>query len=347
MPNFWSKAGQFISEKISGTRTQDEDILKACEKMKITEKGLSALKTVLQNFISYSENFKKYFSDFNAAIKLIYNDSPFSDFSEEITVKHQIIIAEFEEMNKKMNHLFSKTSEWSIVFDSARDIIKTREEKRKIYDHYEGKLSKLNKSNKKDQKYIERNEEKFSKAASEYVEISEKTFNVIENSLKVAYELANPIIDEIITTEKKLFEGIGKSLDCFSNNNERFQEIKNNIDNPNINRSTITYDPMKYMNEKDLMKKISLNRTLTSKFITPKKRLSNPNVLEQKTKIQNNNMALFGRMSCRLGGGENTTTNIGTENYNNIFTNSRMTNSFGKMSEEELNEFYSFEDDLS
>ena len=342
MPNFWSKAGQFIAEKLSGTRTQDEDILKACEKMKNTEKGLSSLKTVLQNFITYSENFKKYFSDLNSSIKLIYNDSPFYNFSEEITVKHQIIQAEFEEMNKKMNILFSKTSEWNIVFDSAKEIIKTREEKRKIYDHYEGKLSKLNKTNKKDQKYIERNEGKYSKAASEYVEISEKTFNTINSSLKIAYELANPIIDEIITAEKQLFEGIGKSLNCFSNNTERFLEIKHNIDNPNINKTSITYDPIKYMNEKDLMKRLSVGRSITSNFLPQRKRLSNITQSELLLK-KNNNPALLMRMSCRLG--ENVP-NFGTENYNNIYTNSRMTNSFGKMTEEQLSEFYAFEDDL-
>ncbi|ORY42941.1 hypothetical protein LY90DRAFT_509891 [Neocallimastix californiae] len=108
--------------------------------MKIIEKRLFSLKSVLQNFIFYSKNFKKYFSDFNSSIKLIYNNSPFYNFSEEITVKHQVIQAKFEEMNKKINTLFSKTSEWNIIFDSAKEIIKTREEKRKIYDHYEGKL---------------------------------------------------------------------------------------------------------------------------------------------------------------------------------------------------------------
>ena len=117
--------------------------------MKNTEKGLSSLKSVLQNFLSYSDHFKKYFSDFNSSIKLIYLDSPFYNFTEEITCKHQIIQAEFEEMNKKMNILFSKTSEWNIIFESAKEQIKTREEKRKIYDHYEGKLSKINKTNKK------------------------------------------------------------------------------------------------------------------------------------------------------------------------------------------------------
>ena len=342
MPNFWTKAGQFISEKISGSRTQDEDFLKACEKMKNTEKGLFSLKTVLQNFLSYSEHFKKYFSDFNSAIKLIYMDSPFYNFTEEITCKHQIIQAELEEMNKKMNILFSKTSEWSIVFDSAKEQIKSREEKRKVYDHYEEKLSKLNKSNKKDQKYIERNEGKYTKAASEYVEISEKAFNTINNSLKIAYELTNPVIDEIITTEKNFFQGIGKSLSCFSNNSERFMEIKKNLDNPNINKDSITYDPIKYMNEKDLMKKISLNRTITSNF--SQKRYSNVNTGD--VSIKKNNSALLGRMSVIVGMNDNNNLNIGTENYNMIYTNSRMTTSFVQMTEEQLSEFYSFEDDF-
>ena len=334
MPNFWSKAGQFISEKISGSRTQDEDFTKACEKMKNTEKGLSSLKTVLQNFISYYENFKKYFSDINSSIQLIYMDSPFYNFTEEITCKHQIIQAEFEEMNKRMNILFSKTSEWSIIFESAKEQIKTREEKRKIYDHYEGKLSKINKSNKKDQKYVERNEGKYTKAASEYVEISEKAYNTINSSLKIAYELTNPILDEIITAEKKLFQAIGQSLNCFSNNNERFKEIKKNIDNPNINKNSITYDPIKYMNEKDLMKRISLNRNLTSNLFSSQKRASNPISSENYNKKTSSN-----NLNHRVD-------NLGIENYNNIFTNCRMTNSFGNIKEEKLTEFFSIEDDF-
>jgi hypothetical protein len=338
MPNFWSKAGQYISEKISGSRTQDEDFTKACEKMRNTEKGLSSLKTVLQNFISYYENFKKYFSDINSSIQLIYMDSPFCNFTEEITCKHQIIQAEFEEMNKRMSILFSKTSEWSIIFDSAKEQIKTREEKRKIYDHYEGKLSKINKSNKKDKKYVERNEGKYTKAASEYVEISEKAFNTINNSLKIAYELSNPVIDEIITAEKKLFQAIGQSLNCFSNNNERFKEINKNIDNPNINKSSITYDPIKYMNEKDLMKRISLNMTLTSNLFSSQKRFSNPISLDNYSKKNSSNSVKVSS-NYRID-------NFGTENYNNIITNTRMTNSFGNIKQEKLAEFYSIEDDF-
>ena len=101
MPNFLSKSGQFISEKIYGTRTKDEDFNKVCESMKSTEKGLSSLRSVLKNFLTYSENFKKYFIELNAVIKLIYNNSPFAEFIEEITARYQIIQAELEETNKE------------------------------------------------------------------------------------------------------------------------------------------------------------------------------------------------------------------------------------------------------
>ena len=119
-------------------------------------------------------------------------------------------------------------------------------------------------------------------------------------------------------------------------------EIKHNLDNPNINKDSITYDPIKYMNEKDLMKRISLNRTMTSNLFSSQKRFSNPISLENSNKKNNN--ALLGRMSVMTGG--DNTINIGTENYNNIYTNSRMTNSFGNMTDEKLSEFYSFEDDF-
>ena len=340
MPNFWTKSGQYISEKIFGSRTNDEDFNKLCETMKDTEKGLSSLRTVVQNFVTYSDNFKNFFEEFNSAIKLIYEKSPFESILEEVSVKHQIIQAELEDANKKMNNLFSKTSEWSIIFNSAKEEIKMREEKRKTYDHYEGKLSKMNKSNsKKDAKYIERNEAKYTKAASEYVEISEKAFNTINHSLKIAYELTNPIIDGIINMEKNLFKNLSSSLSCFSNIEERFKEIKKNYDNPNINKENITYDPLKYMNEKDLMKKISSNRRLTTSGKFSFKKNNNQNFGDSK-------YPNHGPMTISLKPLNENKEYFLIENYDNIYVNSRITNSFGDISEEKLKEFYDFEDDL-
>ena len=150
-------------------------------------------------------------------------------------------------------------------------------------------------------------------------------------------------MDEIITSEKKLFQVISQSLSCFSNNKERFMEIKNNLENPYFNKDDITYDPIKFMNEKDLMKKISMNRTNTSNLLkTQQKRLSNPN-LEAPIKKSS---ALLGRMSVMVGVNDECHNYYGAENYSNIYINSRMTNSFKEMTKEQLDEFYSFEDDF-
>ena len=345
MPNFWSKAGQYISEKLSGSRTNDEEITKSCETMKNMEKGLLSLKLVLQNFLSYFENFSKYFTDINSAIKLIYQDSPFNNFTEEITCKHEIIQSELSEMNKKMNIILLKTSEWNIIFKAAKEQIKIREEKRKVYDHYESKLAKINKTNnnnnqKKDVKFIERNESKFSKAASEYVEISEKAFNTINTSLKMAWELANPIIDEIITNEKIFFENMSQSLSWFKNNNERFLEMKNNINNPNINKDTL-YDPMKYMGEKDLMVKISMNRNHSPYLFPQKLTISNLLGVGVDSTKRKSNVGL-GTNNNR----NNLTKYCGIENYSNIYIKSRITNSFGEINTKKLNEFYTIIDDF-
>jgi len=244
-----------------------------------------------------------------------------------------------------LSGILLKTSEWNIIFKAAKEQIKIREEKRKVYDHYESKLAKINKTNnnnnqKKDVKFIERNESKFSKAASEYVEISEKAFNTINTSLKMAWELANPIIDEIITNEKIFFENMSQSLSWFKNNNERFLEMKNNINNPNINKDTL-YDPMKYMGEKDLMVKISMNRNHSPYLFPQKLTISNLLGVGVDSTKRKSNVGL-GTNNNR----NNLTKYCGIENYSNIYIKSRITNSFGEINTKKLNEFYTIIDDF-
>ena len=48
MPNFWSKAEQFIGESLNGPRTKDKEYEKITEKMKAVELGLINLKQILQ-----------------------------------------------------------------------------------------------------------------------------------------------------------------------------------------------------------------------------------------------------------------------------------------------------------
>ena len=87
---------------------------------------------------------------------------------------------------------------------------------------------------------------------------------------------------------------------------------------------------MKYMGEKNLMKRISLNRSVTPYLLPPKKiNNSSGEDLEKKVakfKISNENK--------------------NSNNLCNIFINSRITNSFGIINEDKLNEFNLIKDEF-
>lgn len=333
MPNFWSRGIQYLEEKLGATTTDDKDFENLLQRIEITEKGLASLRTVLQNFNSYIENFCSFFTDLNGALRLIYEETPYYMFIEEFICKQQIINTHFEDLSKLLVKLYSKSSEWDKIFDSARSKLVEREEKRKVYDHYEKKLMKIHKTS-KDQKYIDRNEEKYTKAASEYVGISEKIYHLLDDSLKLSWELVNPVVSDLILGEKKLFEGISSTLSCFQDNFKRFSEIKYSINNPNSNRKSFIYDPLKYMKEKDLIKTISVKRTMNSIYI--------PN----KNKNEDNQR----KYSIFSWAGNNDTKQIEDtkviNNFDNVLSHSRLTNTFGNMPKDKLEEFYNIEDDF-
>ena len=331
MPNFWSRGWQFLEEKLGGEVTEDKDFDKILKKVEITEKGLTSLRSILQNFNSYTHKFCSFFTDLKNALNLIYENSPYYLFIEEFVCKQQIVNTYFEDLNKLVIKLYSKTSEWSQIFESARNQLVERENKRKIYDHYEKKMLKIKKTS-KDKKYIERNEEKYTKAASEYVEISEKIYNLFQDSLKLSWKLTNPLITEIILGEQNLFDGISSSLSCFKNSIKRFAEIDYSLNNPNSKRKNSNYDPLKYMKEKDLIKNISARRM---SYAVP----SSKEDLKQH------------RYSIWTWGTKNENVQNVEEkkvsNLNNVLSHSRLTNSFGNIPEDKLEEFFNIDDDFS
>lgn len=329
MPNIWSRGLQYLEEKFGAQITKDKDLEDILTQIQITGKGLTSLRAVLLSFNSYTEKFCSFFDELNSALKLIYENTPYYIFIEEVLCKQQIISTHFEDLNKLLIKLYSKTSEWDRIFELPKDLLLEREKKRKIYDHYEKKLPKIQKTS-KDIKYIERNEEKYTKAASEYVEISEKIFNLMQDSLKLSWKLANPLVCELIVGEQNLFEGIGLSLSCFKTSMKRFEEIEYRLSNPNSKGKNFIYDPLKYMKEKDLIKQISGRRTLS---VAP--------TIKKEEEIRPKKHSLF---SSR-----NEQASKDTEkkrNLYNILSQCRLTNAFGNISESKLEEFFNIEDDF-
>ena len=324
MPNFWSRAWQYLEEKLGGTVTEDKDFENILKRIDKTEKGLASLRAVLQNFNSYIEKFCSFFQDLNNALNIIYENSPYYLFIEEFVCKQQIINTHFEDLNKLVIKLYSRTSEWDRIFESAKNQLKEREEKRKIYDHYEKKILKIQKSS-SNEKYIRRNEEKYTMAASEYVEISEKVYNLLQDSLKLSWKLTNALVSDFITGEKNLFDGISSSLSCFKDNRKRFAEIEYSLSNPNSKRKTFNYDPLKYMKEKDIIKQISVKR----------RNMDYGGISNKEDKLQR--ISVLGTQKVE---------DKAISNLYNVLSQSRLTNSFGNMPESKLEEFFNIEDDF-
>ena len=142
MPNFWTKAEQFIGESLKGPRTKDKEFDKLTEKMKTVEIGLSNLKQILQKMPTILNQLELTFRELIISINQIYNNSPFKDVTKEIQKKQELIEIEFSNFSKTISKIFSKTSEWTKIFNISKEQIKLREDKRKIYDHYEKKNRK-------------------------------------------------------------------------------------------------------------------------------------------------------------------------------------------------------------
>lgn len=239
MTNLCEKAGQFMMEEISGAKLNEEEYKKACNQMNITESGIDSLKSILKNFSSWVDPFNKFIKEFNESIKKIYRHTPFNSYIDSIIYSQELIINELDTLNKEIVKIYSKTSAWNLIFQQAKEQKKIREEKKKKFEHYEQKLQKIEKDSKKkkNDELILRNEQKYRMAATEYVEISETSLDVIKNSLILSWNLINPIISELILVKNKAFNNIVFNLSDFSNIKQRFEEIKEENDANNVNDS--------------------------------------------------------------------------------------------------------------
>ena len=263
MLDFWNKAGNFITNAISSDKTKDEEYQLFINRMTTIESGIKSLQIILEGYNTYSEPFCKYLKSLNDSINKIYKSSPMRIEINEIINKHILILKDIDNLGKIISKLYSKTSEWDTIFKKAKDSIKLREEKRKNFDHYEQKLLKIegDKNKKKIKEFIFRNREKYEMASKEYIDASEKSFELIRNSIKLSWELANPILCDLIESEKNFFAQISSYLNNFENTHLILKLILEQEYNPEIIKdNNSSYDPKKYIKSKLLKnKKLIMN----------------------------------------------------------------------------------------
>ncbi len=99
------------------------------------------------------------------------------------------------------------------------------------------------------------------KAASEYLDISEQNFTLINNSIKLSLELANPLMSGLILAQKKFYEDVTQKFNSLKNMKEKLDEIKKQEIEPETEHQNENYDPLKYIQDKALMTKTSTSQS--------------------------------------------------------------------------------------
>ena len=256
-----SKAGQFISDTITGQKTKDAQFQSLRKKMITIEAGIKTLKSIIKGYNEYTGPFCKYLKSLNDSLHKIYKYSPMIIEVNEVINKHALIIKDIENLGKKLNKIYSKTSEWDSIFVKAQESLKIQEEKRKNFDHYEQKLLKIEgdtiDNNKKKKDFIFRNKEKYSFASREYMEAYEKSFELIKSSIKLSWELANPVVSELIDTEKDFFSKISTYLESCEDMNKIFSIIMDSEFKPRMTKGSSISNAKKFIKSKLLNKEIN------------------------------------------------------------------------------------------
>ena len=250
MDDLVAEAGQTIIDDINKTKNREENYKIAYNQIVDTESGINQLKNVLKNFTSCSDYFSKFIKDFSESLQKIYKDTPYHGYIDTIINCQETILNEIDLLNKSIVKIYSRTSEWNTIFQQAKEKKKIRDEKKKKYEHYLEKLEKIDKKEKKKKNHelVERNSLKYQTAAKEYIEIAESSYDIFNNSLKLGWELINPIVSDFILQVKLTAYNVYSNLNDFSNIKDSFEEIKQAKNESN------NYDPKKYIQDRKLVR---------------------------------------------------------------------------------------------
>lgn len=147
MPNFWTKTSQSLSESLNGPRTKDKEFDNKVEELKLIEKGVMGVRMIFQNFLNQTISLKNVYRDIHNSVKNAFErTSPFYETATDICTVHLEMEKIYTNFNENVYKLYSKTSEWGVLFEQAKKAVEHRDSLRKVHDHYDEKLEKIYKT---------------------------------------------------------------------------------------------------------------------------------------------------------------------------------------------------------
>ena len=235
------------------THEETTDFNSKLQEISHIENGISHLKNAFQLLMTNTTGFKSIIQELTVSLKFLYNgNSPYYSLSSNMYncyIQLEKLYSDFYENIKK---LLTQLNELGNSYEYVDDLIDKRAERKKVFEYYNEKLSKLNT---KDEHY-ERNETKYNKAQNEFIECHNQTYQSILNVLSKKYTDINPVFNDFFRSNFNLYS---KASNLFIYANKNTSTVT-----PSSSSNKNIYYKKEYMSFNDYNKPMGNNGNLNN-----------------------------------------------------------------------------------
>ena len=256
MKNTFNKLTQSLFEAFKGPRTKDYEYEKKTQEYQICKERMLLLKSLIDNYPARLDGYKTTLDNLISNLENIFDKEQgnYYQFMSNVVGAHKALNEKLLNMFLRMENLKTNMKKWTENCESVDSKLALREEKRKVFDHYDEKMAELleerNKiilkgkipNDKDDEKYV-RNVKKYQSSAKEYIEATNDAFKHICYFMDSRYDNISLSIVEFIEIEAAFYNEASYIFNFFKNtrNNiialrQQFQPIRRDYDASNFIR---------------------------------------------------------------------------------------------------------------
>lgn len=180
-------------------------------------------------FAIYKQSYEPYKSKFNDETLFHNYHELFDSFSSKYADVHLKTINIFNEFVPKLSELIKLSEDFTTYYNEMDGLKKDKEESFKSYNYYHNKLRKLQASNKTDKAKLLRNEEKYTKAHSDFIHKAYRAYDHLSHLDSNLYKRVNEVLIKVYTIESNLYNTIASSYNEYSNLSKDIEESESKV----------------------------------------------------------------------------------------------------------------------
>ena len=265
MPNLWTQTTQAIYELFNGPRTVDKEFEEKNSELKIAINSINQISNLINNFHSQTSGLRSFCQNlYNNLPKAYSGNSIYIPFIVDLCDTHKKIENSYLSCCNVLKNIQINNQEWNNLNNEVQSVLAKREEARKNYDHYDEKMEKLVKErneklqkkideNIKDIEKFERNDGKYKRAASDFIQLSNYSYNKMQELLDIKYKMLNPLICTLVNEEKKFFDSCSSFFNKFDNASQKLFGL-----DKGFQKTPINYDATKYIRAAKLLQGVNI-----------------------------------------------------------------------------------------